>query len=244
MIEADLIIQTRQGLMPAFSVHPDSASGPFAPVIFYMDAPGFREELKNMARRIAREGYFVLLPDLYYRLGTLRLKYDRSDEHRIALMRAALGSLNNQLVYEDTASMLLHLDGLDVVKPGSVGAVGHCMSGAYVTTVAARLPSRIAAAASLYGTRLITEKPDSPHLIAPQIKGEMLFVFAEADDHVPPETAAKMRDILDAAKVRNEVHAIPGTQHGFCFPERGTYHPEAAEAVWEKMRALFKRALG
>jgi carboxymethylenebutenolidase len=244
MIEADLVIQTRQGQMPAFAVHPDRAGGPFAPVIFYMDAPGFREELKNMARRIAREGYFVVLPDLYYRLGTIRLKYDRTDEHRVALIRAALASLNNQLVYEDTASMLLHLDGLDIVKPGAVGAVGHCMSGGYVTMVAARFASRIAAAASFYGTRIITDKPYSPHLIGPQIKGEMLFAFAEADDHVPPETAAQIRQILDEAEVRNEVDVIPGTQHGFCFPERGTYNPEAAEVVWEKMRALFKRTLG
>ena len=135
-----------------------SSEGPFAPVIFYMDAPGFRLELKNMARRIAREGYYVLLPDLYYRLGTIHMKYDRKNEHVTAIMRAALGSLTNQLVFEDTASMLCHLDGLDVVKPGPVGAVGHCMSGAFVTTVAARFPNRIAAAASFYGTRIVTDQ--------------------------------------------------------------------------------------
>ena len=243
MFESDVLISTRAGQMPAFAAHPGTSDGPFAPVIFYMDAPGFRLELKNMARRIAREGYFVLLPDLYYRLGTIRLKYDRTNEHVTAIMRAALGSLDNQLIFEDTAAMLLHLDGQDVVKPGPVGVVGHCMSGAYVTTVAARFPSRVAAAASFYGTRIVTDQPDSPHLIAPQIKGEMLYSFAETDDHVSPETPGRIKDLLDSAGVRNEVEVVPGTQHAYCFPERASYHPEAAEKAWEKLRALFARTL-
>jgi carboxymethylenebutenolidase len=229
--------------MPAFAVHPGGSDGPFAPVIFYMDAPGFRLELKNMARRIAREGYYVLLPDLYYRLGDLRIKFDRNNEHVVAIVRTALASLNNQLIFEDTASMLLHLDGLDIVKPGPVGVVGHCMSGAYVTTVAARFPNRIAAAASFYGVRIVTDQPDSPHLIAPNIKGEVLMCFAETDDHVSRDTPARIKDILDGAGVKNDVEVVPGTHHAFCFAERATYHPEAAENAWEKLRALLARTL-
>jgi len=241
VIESDILISTRAEQMPAFAVHPGSSDGPFAPVIFYMDAPGFRPELKNMARRIGREGYYVLLPDLYYRLGTIHMKYDRNNEHVIKVMRAARGSLTDEMIYEDTASM--HLDRQDVVKPGKVGSVGHCMSGSFIMTVAARFPNRMAAAAGFYGTQIITDKPDSPHLIAPNIKGEVLLCFAEVDDYVQAEIPARIKDILDGAGVRNEVEVVKGTRHAFCFPQRSSYHPEEAEKAWEKLRALFARTL-
>jgi carboxymethylenebutenolidase len=243
VIESDIFISTRAGQMPAFAVHPSGSDGPFAPVIFYMDAPGFRPELKNMARRIAREGYYVLLPDLYYRLGTIHLKYDRNNEHITRIMRAARGSLTDEMVYEDTASMLLHLDAQDVVKPGKVGSVGHCMSGSFIVTNAARFPNRMAAAAALYGTQIITDKPDSPHLIAPNIKGEILLCFAEVDQYVADGVPAQIKDVLDRAGVKNTVEVVKGTHHAFCFPERQSYHPEEAENAWEKLRALFARTL-
>ena len=196
-----------------------------------------------MARRIAREGYCVLLPDLYYRLGTIHMKYDRNNEHIIKLMRAARGSLTDEMVYEDTASVLLHLDGQDTVKPGKVGAVGHCMSGSFIMTVAARFPNRIAAAAAFYGTQIITDQPDSPHLIAPNIRGEILLSFAETDQYVADSVPARIKDILDAAGVKNTVEVVKGTHHAFCFPERSSYHPEEAENAWEKLRVLFARTL-
>src|SRR5437588_544839 len=116
-----------------------------------MDAPGIREELRGMARRIARHGYFCLLPDMYYRLGSLRFDVPRRDDAMFQCMRAAMNSLTNAMVMDDTAGLLAYLDSQDKAKPGPVGCVGYCMSGQHITNAAAYYPHRIAPAAPLYG---------------------------------------------------------------------------------------------
>src|SRR4051812_33932048 len=155
MFEQETIVTTKHGRMPAFMACPDGA-GPFPPVIFYMDAPGIREELRNMVRRIAKQGYVCLLPDMYYRLGTIRFDIPRRDDAMSGVIRAAMNSLSNALVTDDTAAMLAWFDAQDKARSGPVGCVGHCMSGCYITTVAARFPHRIKAAASLYGVNIVT----------------------------------------------------------------------------------------
>ena len=146
MIERDVIVTTKHGRMPTFLAAPDGP-GQHPGIIFYMDAPGIREELRNMARRIAKHGYVCLLPDMYYRLGTVRFDIPRRDDGMSGVIRAAMHHLTNARVIDDTAALLAHFDTLDNVTPGKVGCVGHCMSGQFITTVAAKFPHRIAAAA-------------------------------------------------------------------------------------------------
>src|SRR5438876_10190589 len=177
MLEKDVIVTTKYGAMPTFAVCPEGP-GQYPGIIFYMDAPGIREELRAMARRIARHGYFCLLPDLYYRLGTLRFDIPRRDEAMSVVIRGAMKSLTNVAVTDDTAGMLAFLDAQEKVKPGPVGCVGHCMSGPFATTAAARFP-RMKAAASLYGVEMVTDQPASPHLLLNQVKGELYLAFAE-----------------------------------------------------------------
>src|SRR5436853_6969752 len=128
MIEQDVFVQTKYGRQASFAACPDG-SGAFPGVILYMDAPGIREELRNMARRIANHGYFCLLPDLYYRLGTLRFDIPRRNDAMSVVIRGAMQSLTNAAVADDTAGMLAFLDAQDKVKPGPVGCIGHCMCG-------------------------------------------------------------------------------------------------------------------
>ena len=116
--------------------------------------------------------YFCLLPDMYYRIGTLRFDFVRRAEGMRPTMFAAMNSLTNALVTEDTAAWLGFLDAQDKVRPGGIGCIGYCMSGRYVTTVAARFPNRFAASASLYGVGIVTNAEDSPHLLIDRIKGE------------------------------------------------------------------------
>ena len=159
MIERDVKVTGRSGPIPSFAVCPDGP-GPFPGIILYMDAPGIREELRNLARRIAKRGYFCLLPDMYYRIGTLRFDFVRRAEGMRPTMFAAMNSLTNALVTEDTAAWLGFLDAQDKVRPSGIGCIGYCMSGRYVTTVAARFPNRFAASASLYGVGIVTEAED------------------------------------------------------------------------------------
>ncbi|MFN4087816.1 MAG: dienelactone hydrolase family protein [Alphaproteobacteria bacterium] len=242
MIERDVLVGTKHGRMPAFAAYPEGG-GPHPPVIFYMDAPGFRDELKNMARRIARAGYFCLLPDLYYRLGTIRFELTRRDDGTSAVIRAARNTLTNAMIAEDTAGMLAFLDAQEDAKPGPVGCVGHCMSGRFIVTVAARFPERIAAAAAFYGVQIVTDQRDSPHLIADRIKGEMYLSFAEVDELVPPNVVPEIRAIFEKAGIRHDVEIVPGTHHGYCFAERAAYHAAASEAAWAKLFAMWKRRL-
>src|SRR5438128_2164715 len=128
MIEKDVVVTTKNGNMPAFAACPEHGPGAHPGVIVYMDAPGTREELRNVARRIAKHGYFCLLPDMYYRLGTLRFDIPRRDDTMSAVIRAAYTNLSNAAVADDTAGMLAFLDGQDKVRAGAVGCVGYCMS--------------------------------------------------------------------------------------------------------------------
>jgi carboxymethylenebutenolidase len=242
MPEKEVVVTTRHGNMPTFAVCPDGP-GDYPGIILYMDAPGIREELRNMARRIAKHGYFCLLPDMYYRLGTIRLDFTHRDDAMMAVMRAAMNSLSNPFVVDDTAGLLAYLDAQDRAKPGPVGCVGHCMSGQYITTVAARFPHRMAAAASLYGVGIITDKEDSPHLLLDRIKGELYYAFAETDHAVPPHIPDDLKQTLDNANAKYELKVFPGTQHGFCFPERVVYDALAAEETWSKIIAMWDRNL-
>ncbi len=242
MIERDVSIYTKYGMMPAFAACPEEG-GPFPPVIFYMDAPGTREELRNMARRIAARGYFCLLPDLYYRLGLLRFDIQRRNDAMSVVIRGAMSSLTNDGIAEDTGGMIAFLDAQDKVKPGPIGCVGHCMSGSFVATVAARYSSRIAAAATLYGIGIVTDKPDSPHLLFDRVKGEFYFAFAEVDPAVPSQMITDLKAIVEKKKIRHTLKIVPGTHHGYQFAARPDYEPSAAEATWDDLFALWERNL-
>ena len=242
LIEGMVEVPTKYGRMPSFVARPD-AGGPFPAIIFYMDAPGFREELCNMARRIAKAGYYCILPDMYYRLGTLRLDNTRRTEAMTNVWREAMNSLTNADVTDDTAGILAFLDAQADVAAGPVGCVGYCMSGRYVTTVAGRFPTRIKASASMYGVGIVTDKEDSPHLLLDQVQGELLFIFAETDAHVPQPTVEALKKAIKKTGVKATVLQLKGTQHGFQFAERLVYTPVQAEAAWDKLFALWDRNL-
>ncbi|MDB5925120.1 MAG: dienelactone hydrolase family protein [Betaproteobacteria bacterium] len=242
LLEKEVVVTTKHGRMPAFAACPD-APGAFPGIILYMDAPGFREELCNMARRIARHGYFCLLPDMYYRYGTIRFDTPRRSDAMSAVIKAAYTSLTNADVSDDTAGLLAFLDAQDKVTPGPVGCVGYCMSGQFVTTVAARFAHRFAAVGSLYGVKIVTDQPDSPHLLIDQIKGELFYGFAETDPSVPENVIPTLTAALKKAGVKHHIKVFERTQHGFCFPERQVYAAAASEQTWTILFDLWDRNL-
>ena len=193
--------------------------------------------------RIAKHGYFCVLPDMYSRLGICHFDIPRRDDGMSAVIRAAMNHLTNERVADDTAALLAYFDAQDKVKPGSVGCVGHCMSGQYIITVSALFPHRVAAAASLYGVGIITDKEDSPHRLLDKIKGELYYAFAETDQAVPAHIPGELKQALDKVDAKYELRVFSGTHHGFCFPERAVYHTLAAEETWTKIFAMWDRCL-
>ena len=241
MIERHVDIQTRDGEMNSFLTYPEEG-GPYPAVIFYMDAPGKREELHDMARRIATVGYYVVLPNLYYR-DVREFQMGMSDASRERMFEL-MNNLSNKVVCEDTQAIFDFLEGEETARGGAVGAVGYCMSGPFVFAAAAAFPDRIKASASFHGVRLCTDDADSPHLDADKIQGEVYFGCAEHDDYAPPEMIEKLDAHLQGTSANFRIEWYPGTRHGFVFPERGDiYHKESAERHWERLFAMFQRNL-
>jgi len=241
MIEHHIDIQTRDGAMPTFVVYPDEG-GPHPVVLFYMDAPGKREELHDMARRIASVGYFVVLPNLYYR-RVRSYELAVRDEAHMKVMFEHMSSLSNGMIVQDTQSMLDYVDTQPAADQTHIGAVGYCMSGPFVIAAAAHHP-RLRCVASIYGANLLTDRDDSPHKMLDRVKCETYLACAEIDKWAPPETIAKLEDALKAAKVNYRLEWYPGAQHGFAFPKReGIYDKPSAERHWVRLFDLFKRNL-
>ena len=234
-------VATLDGQMECFVAHPDG-DGPFPPVILYMDVPGIREELRNLTRRIAGQGYFGLLPDMYYREGKLRFDLSKGQKE-LEKMFAAGATLSIEKVTHDTQGMLAYLEDNPLVR-SPAGCIGYCMSGQYVVAAAGTFPDHFAASASLYGTRIVTDRVDSPHLLVDQIKGELYLGFAAKDPYVEDNVIPDLKEALDKHGVTYTLEVHPGTEHGFCFPERPAYVESAAEKVWDTVFAMYERKLG
>ncbi len=240
MIEQTIPIHTGDGTMPTFVVHPERG-GSYPVVLFLMDAPGMREELRNMSRRLASAGYYVMCSQLYYREVEEFNVFENGDRDR---MFELMGNLSNAMVVNDCRAMLGVAADDRAADATSVGTVGYCMSGPFTIMAAAAIPNQIKAAASIHGVRLAAEADDSPHRHLGSISGEVYVACAEHDSYAPPEMVAEFESALDASGTAGEVEWFPGTEHGFAFSERPQYDLAASERHWERLHALFQRRLG
>jgi carboxymethylenebutenolidase len=246
MIETFVEIATPDGAMDTFICYPDRG-GPYPPILFYMDAPAIREELRDMARRIASVGYHVTLPNLYYRtaqgleLDLAAMAQEGSAERK--RMFELMNGLSIAKIMSDTKAMIAHTRADPHAAKGKMGAVGYCMSGPFVFAAAGHFPDDIGAAASIYGVNLCTDAPDSPHIWADKIKGEMYFACAETDQWAPLPMIEDLKKALTAAGTKAEVEIYPKTHHGFAFPKRAVFDKSAAERHWVRLFALFARNL-
>ena len=240
MIDREIEIQTKDGVMNTFITHPEE-DGPHPLVLFLMDAPGKREEIHDMARRLGSVGYYVMLPNLYYRRVREFQLQDASREE----MFAHMDSLTNAMVCEDVAALMTFAaTEKSAAAEGKIGCVGYCMSGPFAFAAAAAFPDRIAASASFHGVRLFTDDADSPHLDAGKIKGEMYFGCAEHDEYAPRQMVDDLEKVLATTGINSRIEWYPGTQHGFVFPLRqGKYNKAAAERHWERLLAMYRRCL-
>jgi carboxymethylenebutenolidase len=252
VVETDVEILTPDGTCDAAFIHPKSGSHPG--VLIWPDAFGLRPAMRAMGRRIAAEGYSVVVPNPFYRVSkapfTDASNFNFQNPDDMAKLRPLMASVNAPGNAEkDATAYVAFLDAQKQVKTKKkIGAQGYCMGGALVVRTAAALPDRIGAGASFHGGGLVTDKPDSPHLLAPKIKARMYFGIAASDDSRQPDAKDKLKEAFSAAKVSAEIEVYPA-QHGWCVPDMPVrdgapiYNKAEAERAWAKLVALYKAAL-
>jgi carboxymethylenebutenolidase len=241
MVEAEVGVATRDGVMGTFVVHPDD-TGPHPVVLFLMDAPGKRQLLQSMARRLAEHGYYVMLPNLYYR-STPAFELDFSSKESFARMSELMRGIGNRMVADDVAVLLAHADGDTAADGTRVGVVGYCMSGPFAIWTAAEHAPRVRAAASFYGVRLHVDSSDSPHRRLGEVTGELYVGCAEHDDYVPMEMVDLFEEAMRASGVAGRLERYWGTHHGFAFDDRPAYDAAADQRHWDALLDLFERNL-
>jgi carboxymethylenebutenolidase len=251
MIERQLNVPTASGTMEMFAVHP-SEDDPFPAVVIFMDIWGLREELCDIARRVATVGYYCMVPDFYYRQGKIRNEFrddksrmitlDRLDKQSQEKVLAPLRNLTDAMVMDDTQALLAFIDKNQPVKRGAIGSIGYCMGGRHVFRAAEHFPDRFQASASLHGTELVTDSKDSPHL-AKTITGELYCGFGENDRHTPVTTIGAIDRAMRGRDVRYRREIHKNAEHGYALPDRDVFDKSAANRDWELIFAMFQRRI-
>jgi carboxymethylenebutenolidase len=246
MTQTEVKIPTPDGEARAYVFTPEG-SGPWPAVIFFMDAPAIRPALFAMCERLASHGYYVLLPDMFWRAGPyepINLKEAMKDEEtRRAVFGKFMASTDPEKSTRDTGAFLTWLSTQIQVKGDKVGCTGYCMGGGLALRAAGHFPDRIVAAAAFHGGRLATDAPDSPHLLAPKMKAKVYVAGADEDAGFPPEQADRLREALTAAGVANTVEIYAGAKHGYAPPDMPVYDKDASERHWREMLKLFDETL-
>src|ERR1700723_2239117 len=211
LVETDVEIKTPDGTCDAAFIRPKGGSHPG--VLIWPDAFGLRPSMRAIAKRIASEGngYSVLVPNPFYRVSkapfTDASTFNFQSADDMAKLRPLMASVNAPGNAEkDAAAYVAFLDAQkEVNKAKKIGTQGYCMGGALVVRTAAQLPDRIGAGASFHGGGLVTDKPDSPHLLAPKIKARMYFGIASNDDSKQPDPKHNLKEAFASPKVWGEI---------------------------------------
>ncbi|HEY3695404.1 dienelactone hydrolase family protein [Phenylobacterium sp.] len=245
MSRQDIQIPTRDGDVRAFAFTPGQGTGPWPAVLFFMDGIGIRPALFEMAERLASHGYYVLLPDMFWRFGPYApVDMTVGDAAtRWELLGPRIATTDPEKSTVDTGAFLKFLSGQPQVKGPKVGTIGYCMGGAMSLRAAAMFPDRVAAAASFHGGNLANEADTSPHLLAPRIKAKVLVAAADKDPSFPEEQYVRLDQAFKAAGVDADMKVYEGALHGYAPPDTAAYDREASERHWREMLALFAGTL-
>src|ERR1700677_5078111 len=238
-------IRTRDGICPSYIYRP-TAAGPWPAVLVYMDGLAIRPAMLELGGRLAGYGYYVLLPDLFYRSGP----YEPMDPHTVfsdpekrkILMEKFFALATPAHIMSDTSAFLDYLAAQGEVKPGGIGTTGYCMGGLMSLTARGTYPERIVATASYHGGRLATDAPDSPHRLAPKIKSRVYIAGAIEDQSFPDDMKEKLEQALTQAGVDHRIETYQA-RHGWVFRDTPVYDAAAAERHWNTLTALFDATL-
>ncbi|MGA8706052.1 MAG: dienelactone hydrolase family protein [Steroidobacteraceae bacterium] len=253
IVEQNVSIQTADGACDAAFFHPASGSHPG--VLIWTDIFGLRPAFREFGRRLAADGYAVLIPNPFYRTGKAPI-IEKVSSFNFQTDRAKLTPFTTPLsepraVESDARAYVSFLDAQAAVnKSRRLGVQGYCFGGPFMMRTAAANAKRVGAGASFHGGGLVTDKPDSPHLLAPEIKARLYVAIAGSDDQRQPDAKDTLREAFAAAGVPAEIEVYPRAQHGWCVPDmphqgngEPTYNQPDAERAWKKLLALYHSSL-
>jgi carboxymethylenebutenolidase len=253
MLDSDVVVKTADGACDAALIHP-KGKGRWPGVILFVDIFGLRPTMRDMAKRLAANGYTVLVPNPYYRTtkapglpSTLDFA-SPDDRAKIATVR---GPMTDAAVMSDTVAYVKFLDAQAVVnQKAKMGVFGYCMGGPMTMQAAAANPTRVGAGASFHGGGLVTDTPDSPHLKVAQMKAQFYFAIATNDDQRQPDAKTKLAEAFKAANLVQKQEVYDGCMHGWCVKDmpngadgKPLYNAAGAEKAWGELIALYKRAV-
>jgi carboxymethylenebutenolidase len=245
VMEMDVNVKTPDGTADCYFVHP--ASGAHAAVLIWPDALGLRPAFRQMGKRLAQEGYSVLVVNPFYRSKKAPILPEGAsfaDPATREVVGPLMASLNPQTHVTDAVAFVTFLDQqASVDKNRKIGTMGYCMGGPMVMRTAASIPNRIGGAATFHGGGLVTDKPDSPHLLIPKMKAQYLVAIAGNDDMREPESKNVLKKTFADNKLAAEVEVYEGSMHGWCPPDSQVYDMALAEKAWSRAQVLFKKAL-
>ena len=239
--ESEIDVTTPDGVADSYFVHPSSGAHPG--VLIWPDAFGLRPAKRQMAKRLAESGYSVLVVNQYYRLQRAPIVDTTNFAEVSSVLRPMMATLNAETHMSDARAFVGFLDDQPSVDSSrKMGTMGYCMGGPITMRTAAALPDRVGAAASFHGGGLVTDQPDSPHLLVPQMTAHYLFAIAENDDENEPEVKDILREAFDDAGLPAEIE-VYAALHGWCPPDTQVYDEALAERAWSRLLALFEGAL-
>jgi carboxymethylenebutenolidase len=253
VVEQNVEVKTADGTSDAVFIHPTTGSHPG--VLIWPDAFGLRPSMREIGKRIAAQGYSVLVPNPFYRVAKAPVFQDASsfsfqNQADMAKLQPLMASINAAGAAEkDAVAYIAFLDAQRQVNTAKkIGTQGYCMGGPLVVRTAAAVPNRVGAGASFHGGGLVTDKPDSPHLLAPKIKAHMYFGIASNDDARQPDAKDKLKEAFAAARVPADIEVYPAL-HGWCVRDMPLqngapiYNKADAERAWGKLVALYNTSL-
>jgi len=245
VVEHEVTVETPDGMADCYFVHP--ATGKHAAVMVWPDISGIRPSYRGMGKRLAQSGYSVLVINPYYRTAKGRVLPEGKgfgDPGIRDLLITHARTLSPETCVSDGRAFVKYLDAQPSVDTNrKIGVTGYCMTGSYTMRLAAAMPDRIGAGGSFHGGGLATDKEDSPHLLAPQMKAGFLIAIAENDDERDPQAKVLLREAFDAAGVDAEIEVYEGALHGWCPPDSSVYNEAQAERAWSRLLDLFEREL-
>ena len=239
--DADVTIKTADGTCDAYFVHPASGTAPG--VLLWPDIFGLRPAMKTMAKRLAENGYSVVVVNPFYRTKKAPTADQGAATPIPSLMPLAQG-LSETTHMADAKAFVAWLDQQpSVAKNRKVGTQGYCMGGPIAFRTAAAVPDRVGAVASFHGGGLVTTQPNSPHVQASKTKAQFLIAIAANDDQRAPTDKDVLKKTFEDAKLPAEIEVYTGAAHGWCPPDSGVYNEPQAEKAWSRLLELYKKAL-